>query len=91
MVPLSVLMLKLEKVGIWVIMLAPLVMGPRACHWNTARMILSLIHIFVGNQDASEGPCQGSDQAHPGHGQGRPLHQPCTSSTVPRSVQEPGS
>ena len=39
MVPLSVLMLKLEKVGIWVIMLAPLVMGPSACHWNTARMI----------------------------------------------------
>ena len=30
MVPLSVLMLKLEKVGIWVIMLAPLVTGPKA-------------------------------------------------------------
>ena len=38
-VPLASVMLKLLKVGIWVIMLAPLVTGPRACHWKTARMI----------------------------------------------------
>ena len=37
--PFSPVRLKLLKVGIWVIMLAPLVTGPRAGHWKMARRI----------------------------------------------------
>ena len=37
--PAAFSMLKLEKVGILLIMLAPLVMGPSRCHWKMARII----------------------------------------------------
>ena len=37
--PLAPLMLKLEKVGKLLIILAPLVTGPSTCHWKMARMI----------------------------------------------------
>ena len=37
--PLSLVMLKLEKVGKFFRALAPLVTGPRASHWKMARTI----------------------------------------------------